>query len=345
GGVWDMGSARTIGHSGPSHRRTTFEVATWLGRIVAVAAVAALLLAGSLLANTKSVSAGDAATIVNEGSSLFAGVNDQSLIATMYAGERVDVLWGPENGLYEVRYYGIDGWTWAANLDIDGGNSAAWSASSAGGYSATVNAGSLSVRVDASFDAGILGYLTYGTGVDIIGDPANGFAPISYGGGVGWVYVDYLNWDGAVNYSGGGIGGVTSAIPEASVSAEHWVDVNRSNGAVTLFIGDEAQATYWGSLSYDTSDGGFYTTASGTYYVFSMYEPLAYTPYAKAYITDWVGFDSGRDNGFHSWTRDANGNVLSNGGGYTAGCVGLEPWAAQAVYNFSSIGMMVVVHD
>lgn len=344
-----MGSARTIGHSAPSHRRTTFAAATWLARMAAVAAVAALLLASSLLAHTESVSAGEAATIVNEGSSLFAGVNDQTLIATMYAGERVDVLWGPENGLYEVRYYGTDGWTWAANLDIDGagGSSAAWSdSSSGGGSSATVNAGSLSVRADASFDAGILGYLSGGTGVDIIGDPANGFAPISYGGGVGWVYVDYLNWDGSVNYSGGGgVGGTTSAIPEASVSAEHWIDVNRSNGAVTLYIGNQPQATYWGSLSYDTSDGGFNTTASGTYYVYGMYEPLAYTPYAKAYITDWVGFDPSRDNGFHSWTRDANGNVLPNGSGYTAGCVGLEPWSAQAVYNFSYIGMMVVVHD
>ena len=281
---------------------------------------------------------------MNEGSSLFAGVNDQTLIATMYAGERVDVLWGPENGLYEVRYYGTDGWTWAANLDIDGagGSSASWSdSSSGGGSSATVNAGSLSVRVDASFDAGILGYLSGGTGVDIIGDPANGFAPISYGGGVGWVYVDYLNWDGSVNYSGGGgVGGTTSAIPEASVGAEHWIDVNRSNGAVTLYIGNEPQATYWGSLSYDTSDGGFNTTASGTYYVYGMYEPLAYTPYAKAYITDWVGFDPSRDNGFHSWTRGCQWQCASQWVRVYGGVCGLG-----TVVGASGLQLLVYRHD
>ncbi len=341
-----MGSAQANGIP-LTHEVVGFSFRNAWIRLMLVAAVVALLLAGSIMARSQDVSAGDAATIVNDGSSLFAGINDHTLIGTMYAGERVDVLWGPQDGLYQVRYYGTDGWAWAANLDVDGngGSTATWSDSGSGSSSAWVNADSLSVRTDGSFDAGILGYLDGGTGVDVIGDPSNGFVPIAYGGGIGWVYVSYLNWDGAVNYSGGGVGGATSAIPQASVGAEHWIDVNRNNGAVTLYIGDEPQATYWGSLSYDSSDGGFNTTASGTYYVYAMYEPLAYTPYAKAYITDWVGFDPSRDNGFHSWTRDANGNVMSSGSGYTAGCVGLEPGAAQAVFNFAFMGMRIEVHN
>ncbi len=344
-----MGSSYPLGRQHLHRFLEAFSPAGWLARSVAVVLVATFLIAGSILAESRTVSAGEAATIVNDGSSLFQGIDDHSLIATMYAGERVDVLWGPQDGLYQVRYYGIDGWTWEANLEVDGGggggNTATWTDSESGGSSAIVNADSLSVRTDASFDAGILGYLPGGDGVDIIGDPANGFVPIAYGGGLGWVYVDYLDWDGSVSYSSAGVGGMTSAVPEASVSAEHWIDVNRSNGAVTLYIGDVPQATYWGSLSYDTSDGGFYTTASGTYHVYRMYEPLAYTAYAKAYITDWVGFDPERDNGFHSWTKDANGNVLPNGAGNTGGCVGLEPGSAEAVFNFSFMGMRVVIHD
>ena len=43
---------------------------------------------------------------------------------------------------------------------------------------------------------------------------------------------------------------------------------------------------------------------------------------AKAYFMYWVGFDSYRYNGFHSWTMDRNGYVLNGGWGNTAGCVG-----------------------
>lgn len=320
----------------------------WLTRLLAVFAVAAVMIASSVVLDTRAQAAGDEGTIANDGVALFAGRDDHSVIATMYAGERVDVLWGPDNGLYEIRYYGIDGWVWAENLWVDGdGGAAADATGSAGGgdASAVVNTDSLSVRADASFDAGILDYLGGGTAVTVIGDPVNGFAPIAYGGGVAWVYVDYLSWDGSISYSDVAVGGATSPLPETSNGPERWIDVNRNNGAVTLYIGDEPQATYWGSLSYDTSDGGFYTTASGTYYVFSKYEPLAYTAYAQAYITDWVGFDPERDNGFHSWTRGADGAVLPYGAGNTAGCVGLEPSAAKAVYDFSFIGMRVVVHN
>jgi hypothetical protein len=114
---------------------------------------------------------------------------------------------------------------------------------------------------------------------------------------------------------------------------------------VTLFAGDEVYAVYWGSVSYDTADGDFYSTASGTYYVYDMYEPLTFTPYANNYFTHWVGFDPDRSNGFHSWTRDASGAVIPGGDGPTAGCVALEPSAAAAVYAFSYVGMRVEVHN
>lgn len=189
-------------------------------------------------------------------------------------------------------------------------------------------------------DHTVLDWVPYGARVDIMWQQ-DGMTEILYNGQYGWVWDADIALDGA----GGGVGGYSGEVATSAGGGEHWVDVNRSNGLVTLYIGDQVYAQYWGSLSYDSSDGGFYTTASGTYYVYSMYQPLSYTPFADNYITDWVGFDPDRRNGFHSWTRDASGAVIPNGSGPTAGCVALEPSAAQALYTFSYIGMMVVVHN
>ncbi len=353
----------------------TGTVASRIGRLGAIVALVLTMFAGSLfVGGAQSAFAGQGATIVNDGVGLFAGVDDQTVIATMYAGDRVDVLWGPQNGLYQVRYYGTDGWTWAENLDLDAGgdltggtdtpaasdtsdseDTSDGGGSDSGSGNADVNTDSLSVRDDASMDSGILDYFAAGTTVTVVGDEVNGFVPISYGQGTAWVYASYLDWDG--NSSSDGVGGATSAIPDVTgndtsastastkTSTNHWVDVDRTTGLVTLYNGDAVYAQYWGSLSYDPSDGGFYTTASGTYYVYSMYKPISYTTYGKAYIEDWVGFDPSRFNGFHSWSMDKKGNVLPNGGGFTGGCVGLPPDQAAALYDFAYIGMKVVVHD
>jgi len=215
-----------------------------------------------------------------------------------------------------------------------GGGSAA-PVSGSGGW-AIVDTESLNVRGDASTDAAIWDSFSSGTSVQVIGDAVNGFYPIEYYGGTAWLAADYLSWNGAVS---------APAQPEAAVQAERWIDVNRSTGMVTLFEGDAVYASYWGSLGYDRSDDGFYSTAVGSFRVYRMHQPLEYTPYANAYITDWVGFDSARANGFHSWTKDANGNVTPNGAGLTGGCVGLEPSQAQALYDFAYIGMRVEVHN
>ena len=82
----------------------------------------------------------------------------------------------------------------------------------------------------------------------------------------------------------------------------------------------------------------------GTYYVYAMYRPLGYTSWADSYITNWVGFDPSRFNGFHSYSKDANGNVLPNGAGKTGGCVALAAGDIDAVYDWAYIGMRVVVY-
>jgi len=287
--------------------------------------------------------AGQAGTINADGVTLMAEIDDTTPIATMYTGERVDIFWGPEAGRYEVRYYDTVGWIWAEYLDPDGGGGGAVGGGSAApvagsGGSAIVDADSLNVRGDASTAAAVWDSFDLGTPVEVIGDAVNGFSPISYYGSTAWVASEYLSWGGAVSAP------AQPAAP-AAVAAERWIDINRSTGLVTLFEGGAVYASYWASLGWDQTDGNFYSTATGSYRVFRIHQGLEYTPFANAYITDWVGFDPDRVNGFHSWTRDAAGNVMQNGAGLTGGCVALEPAQARALSDFAYVGMRVEVHN
>lgn len=335
-----------------------------LSRTLTVALLGALLVAALGLASPPSALAGQGGTVNSNGVEIFAHPTDLTVIGYASAGERVDIFWGPEFEMYEIRTGdGTVGWIWAEYLDPDGGSSGGGAAvaESSGSASASsgdlagvwswsswamVDADSLNVRNDASASAGVIDSYGAGEWIEVIGNDVNGFSPVNYYGDVGWVATQYLSWDGAFNYatapssaSSNDSGGGT-----ASSSQERWIDVNAATGRVTLFVGDTVYATYWGSVGFDTSSDGFFSTASGTFYVYAMHDPLAYTAWADAYISEWVGFDPSRFNGFHSYSKDANGNILPNGAGKTGGCVALAPGDSQAVYDFAYMGMRVEVH-
>ncbi|HLU37551.1 MAG TPA: L,D-transpeptidase family protein [Thermomicrobiales bacterium] len=235
---------------------------------VAVAIMLAFALISAVMPFTASdASAGEIGVINTEGAALMVHPSDQSVIDWMHQGALVDVLYGPHEGMYEVRYYGMDGWVWAEYLDIGGATA-------------------------------------------------------------------------AVGASGGG----EVAAPAPAPEPERWIDVNRSTGAVSLMIGDSVQATYWASLGWDTSADGFYSTAVGTYYIYGFDYSNHYTPFADAYISHWIAFDPVRFNGFHSYSKDADGNILPNGAGLTGGCVALAPGDIDAVFAFAEMGMRVEVH-
>ena len=316
----------------------------WLFSMV----TALMLLSGMGWLVPTDAAAGQAATIVTEGAPLFVDHDDFTVLEWMEAGTRVDVFWGPHNWLYEIRYYGTVGWTWSENIALEGaaggsggsgGESVA--STSSGGQNAWVDAtAGLRVRNDAWSGATKIDVIERGTQIWVTGDAVNGYVPMEYYGGSGWVAVDYLSWDGnlasssATSSSGGSSG---------TSGGERWIDINRSTGQVTLYEGNDALHIMWASLSRDQSNG-FWATASGTYYVFVKHAPLTYTEFAKSYITHWVGFDPERRNGFHSYTKDANGNILPNGGTFTGGCVALPPGDIAVLYDFASIGMRVEVH-
>ncbi len=233
------------------------------GRRWLVMLLAALTLVGGLgMFAPSSATAGMAGTVIVDGAPLYADWDDHTVIEWMSSGVTVDHFWGPHEGLYEIRYQGIVGWTPVENVDFGGDAAAVASTSSS----------------------------------------------------------------------------------ESSSSGEHWIDINRSNGVVSLMIGDEVQYSAYGVLSQSQGED-FYATASGTYYVYAMWEPLGYTKYADAYISHWIGFDPERANGFHSYTKDANGNIRKPGGdAYTWGCVAMAPGDIDTVFNFAYIGMRVEVH-
>jgi hypothetical protein len=131
--------------------------------------------------------------------------------------------------------------------------------------------------------------------------------------------------------------------PETDRTQEYWVDVNRSDSLVRLFVGESLVDVFAASLSNDDGDG-FYATATGTYWIYQKIEELSYTPFADAYFMYWAGFDPDRYNGFHSWIMDADGNLLGNADGATAGCVATAPEDAWSIYHFLDLGSRVEIH-
>ncbi len=336
-------------------------------RWMTVALLTVLVAAGFGAVAPERAFAGQAGTINTNNAEIFEHPTDLTVIDYANAGEVVDIFWGPEFFMYEIRTGdGTVGWVWAEFLDADGGAgggaadvaASSTSTGSAEGANvwawsawAMVDADSLNVRGDASSNAGVIDSYGAGEWIEVIGNDVNGYSPVNYYGEIGWVASQYLSWDGAFNNAT-----VASVAPEtaqstaslgggsAGTSLEHWIDINGATGQVNLMVGDSVYATYWGSVGYDTSSDGFFSTASGSFSVYAMYEPLGYTAWAEAYISHWIGFDPSRSNGFHSYSKDANGNILPNGAGKTGGCVALAPAAIQAVFDFAYMGMRVEVH-
>lgn len=234
---------------------------------------------------------------------------------------------------------------------------------------AVVTTDALNVRDGASLDAAVVDTLSQGARLEVLGEPRNGFTPIRHASGQAWTASTFLMVDGSADVAaskpGQGVapesmvagvseepvqsnddGRITDIPAEEEVLHEHWIDVNRTSGVVTLHEGAFVVTTYTSTTGRDASANGFYSTALGTFHVFSMSSELAETPFAEGvYLTDWVGFDPERSNGFHSPARDASGNLQPVQTAATLGCVRLEADDARVVFDFSFIGMRVEVHD
>lgn len=227
-------------------------------------------------------------------------------------GSPVNVLAGPDpDGWFLVEWQGpatAAGWLPGDRLVFSQTARVAWDAGAFGG---------------AGDWTPWLGSLPAGYVVEVVGAPTDGFVLVRSGGLVGWTALAALE---------------TSSLPATDPTGERWIDANRSSLVVSLMVGATPVRTFGARMSTETGDG-FYSTAPGSWRVYSRVEGLTYTPYAKAYIMWWVGFDPGRSNGFHGWTMDKAGNVINTGG-----CIATAPPDASAIYAFSQLGMRVEVH-
>lgn len=254
-----------------------------------------------------------------------------TVVGELYQGDWVWIVAGPTaDNWYQVSYGDQGGWVRGDYLSFDGpaslANNVGGYASGGVSYTAWVNTDALNVRGGASGSDPSVDQVTYGDALTVTGDSVGGWLPIAYWGSRYWVWSAYLDFNG----------------PPAA--ANHWIDVNRSSGVVTLYNGDTVVAQFWGAMGWDQSNDGFYATANGTYYVYTKYRGLNWTDWGQVYIRDWVGFDPYRANGFHTYSMDANGTLLPGGDGPTGGCIAIDPGWAEVLYDFAPIGTRVEVH-
>jgi lipoprotein-anchoring transpeptidase ErfK/SrfK len=224
-------------------------------------------------------------------------------------------------------------------LMMAGGIGAVVPTDAAAGQAGTIVTDGAPLFVDHD-DYTVLEWMDEGTRVDYFYGPYEWMYEIRYNGTVGWTWMENVSLDG----EGGGEAVVAESSSSSSSGGEAWIDIDRSTGAIRLYVGDEVQYLAYGILSQSQGED-YYATASGTYYVYAKNRSLTYTEFANAYITHWIGFDPDRRNGFHSWTKDADGNIRhANGDAYTWGCVEMAPGDADVIYDFAEIGMRVEVH-
>jgi uncharacterized protein YraI len=254
-----------------------------------------------------------------------------AVLDTLVWGEWVEILDGPtwDNWYYVGHWDGV-GWVFGDYLAFDGvgGNTGnnLWIDGNAGlSVPVWVTTDALNVRAGPSGSAAVVDLVTYGQGLTVVGYAVDGFVPISHWNGAAWV------WEGYLSYS----------VP---AGPERWIDVDRSSQRVNLMEGGVVVASFWGAMGWDQSNDGYYATANGTYYVFEKVRGLSWTPFGGIWMRFWVEFDSYRRNGFHTFSMDEYGNVLPSGANPTGGCVALEPWAAEYLFDFVDYGTRVEIH-
>jgi L,D-transpeptidase-like protein len=137
----------------------------------------------------------------------------------------------------------------------------------------------------------------------------------------------------------------STPVPEAAApTSGRWIDVDVTNFVVRLMEGETALqeiAPVGVGVAIDT--GAYISTQTGLFYVNGKREELAYDAPFDTYISHWVGFDAAKDNGFHSFLKDADGSVVdASTGRVSNGCIRTgEP---EAVFAYAEIGMPVWVH-
>jgi len=123
---------------------------------------------------------------------------------------------------------------------------------------------------------------------------------------------------------------------------ERWIEVSLSDQLVRLCEGSQMAGEHLAATG--AGDRPETTTFPGLFTVHNKNKGPVYLSQFDVYVTDWVGFDQERANGFHSLPKDKIGRVLDDrlGQPVSHGCV--RTAQSAAVYDFAAIGMRVWVH-
>jgi hypothetical protein len=123
-----------------------------------------------------------------------------------------------------------------------------------------------------------------------------------------------------------------------------WIDVDVTTFVVRLMDGATVTREIAPVAVGEQVDTGEYaSTQTGLFHVYSKVEALVYDPPYDTYISHWVGFDPDKANGFHSFLKDKDGNVVDpRTGRISNGCIRTP--APDAVFAFAELGMPVWVH-
>jgi hypothetical protein len=132
--------------------------------------------------------------------------------------------------------------------------------------------------------------------------------------------------------------------PTSAPTSGRWIDVDVTHFTVRLMEGSTVLKTIAPvAVGAQIDTGAYESTQTGLFYVYNKVAGLQYDAPYKTYISDWVGFDPQKANGFHSFLKDANGNVVdSSTGRISNGCI--RTGDPAAIFEFAQIGMPVLVH-
>jgi len=138
----------------------------------------------------------------------------------------------------------------------------------------------------------------------------------------------------------------TTPTPVLQQPAEgRWIDVDVTAFVVRLMDGENVlQEIAPVAVGEQIDTGEYVSTQTGLFHVYNKIEELAYDAAYDTYISHWIGFDPEKDNGFHSFLKDASGALVdASTGRVSNGCI--RTGDPEAIYVFAEIGTPVWVHE
>jgi hypothetical protein len=136
----------------------------------------------------------------------------------------------------------------------------------------------------------------------------------------------------------------TTSTSGAAPTTGKWIDVDVTRFVVRLMNGTQTVQTVSPvAVGAKVNTGEYESTQTGLFYVYNKIAGLQYDAPYSAYISDWVGFDPAKDNGFHSFLLDQSGAVADPSTGRVSnGCI--RTGASKVIFDYAEIGTAVYVH-